>query len=45
MLAEEAYAFLGTLSQRDQRKIADAFDSLRSHPFAEPSYVGLDSNG
>lgn len=45
MLDEEAHAVLATLHRRDRRKLETAFDSLRAHPFAEPSFVGLDSNG
>ena len=45
MLTEEAYAFLGTLSRRDQRRLEAAFDGLRSRPFAEPSFVGFDASG
>lgn len=45
MLADEAYAVLGTLNRRDRRKLEAAFDALRSHPFAEPSFIGFDSNG
>ncbi len=45
MLDEEAYAVLGGLSRRDQRKLETSFDSLRDHPFTEPSFVGLDANG
>jgi len=45
MLDEEAYAVLGGLSRRDQRKLETSFDHLRDHPFAEPSFVGLDANG
>lgn len=45
MLAEEAYAFLASLNRRDLRRLEIAFDRLRDHPFSEPSFVGLDSNG
>ena len=45
MVDEEAYAFLRALTRREQRQLAAAFDRLRDHPFAEPSYVGVDSNG
>lgn len=45
MLDEEAHTFLGNLNRRDRRKLEAAFDALRTHPFAEPSFVGFDSNG
>ena len=45
MLDEDAYTFLGKLSRGDHRKLETAFDTLRDHPFAEPSFVGFDSNG
>ena len=45
MLDEEAYAIMGGLSRRDQRKLESCFDRLRDHPFAEPSFVGLDASG
>ena len=45
MLADEAYAVLGTLNRRDRRKLEAAFHERRSHPFAEPSFIGFDSNG
>jgi len=45
MLDEEAYAFLGALNRREQRKLESNFDRLRDHPFAEPSFIGFASNG
>ncbi len=45
MLDEDAYAALGTLSRREQRKLESTFDRLREHPFAEPSFIGFASNG
>jgi hypothetical protein len=44
MLDEEAYVVLVGVNRRDRRKLESAFDHLRDHPFAEPSFVGLDSN-
>ena len=45
MLDEEAYAFLRTLSPRDRRRLEATFDSLRTRPFTEPSFIEFDSEG
>jgi hypothetical protein len=42
---EEPYAFLSSISRSDRRRLEKAFDHLRNHPFAEPSFVGVDSHG
>ena len=45
MLDEEAYAFLRTLSVREQRRLEVVFNAMRDHPFSEPSFVEFDSDG